>query len=284
MRHEWARKIWSLVKKTASQWRAHRSAELASSLAFYGALTLAGLSLIAVYAATKIIGRGSSAARAHSATGDVAGSHNAQVLDTVLREASMRHDAWIALAVGVVMFCVGVALTAMQLQRMLNVIWEQRGAAKDAKKHAPQFAAIFLLALLLVVLLFAGAAVHGLTAHTHHLTPARGMLYQAAVVVVTIVLLTFVFLFIFAYLPPVDIPWRKVWIASFICAILYERGQFALSAYLGLMDAQSPYADAGVLLAVLLWLYYSAQVVLVGADFTRVLKEQPEPRRVHSSG
>jgi membrane protein len=214
----------------------------------------------------------------------VAGPHNAQLVDTILREASLRHDTWVALVIGVAVFAVGVTATALQLQQMLDVIWEQRGAAKDAKHHAPQFAAIFVLALILVVLLFAGAAVHALTAHTHHLPLVRGMLYQALVVGVTIVLLTFAFLFIFAYLPPVDVPWRKVWIAAFLCAVLYERGQFALSVYLGEMDARSPYADAGVLLAVLVWLYYSAQVVLVGADFTKVLKERGEQRRVHSTG
>lgn len=139
-------------------------------------------------------------------------------------------------------------------------------------------------ALLLIVLLLAGATVHALTAHTHHLPLLRGVLYQALDVGVTIVVLTFVFLFIFAYLPPVDVPWRNVWIASFVSAVLYERGQFALSVYLGQMDARSPYADAGVLLAVLLWLYYSAQIVLVGADFTKALKERSERKRVHSSG
>jgi membrane protein len=96
--------------------------------------------------------------------------------------------------------------------------------------------------------------------------------------------LTFVFLFIFAYLPPGDIAWRKVWIGAFISAVLYERGQFALSLYLGQMDARSPYADAGALVAVLIWLYYSASVVLIGADFTKVLKEQPDRKRIHSRG
>jgi membrane protein len=281
---DWARTVWDLVKKTARQWSEHRSAEMASSLAFYGAVTLGGLALLAVYAAARIIGRGSGAAQARGQTGHVAGSHNAQLIDTILREASTRHGGWIALAVGIVIFAAGVTMTAIQLQQMLNVIWERRGAVKQARRHAPQFAAIFVLTFILIVLLFAGAAVHGLTAHTHHLPMWRGLLYQALVVGVTIVLLTFVFLFIFAYLPPVDVPWRKVWIASFLCAVLYESGQFALSLYLGQMDARSPYADAGVLVAVLIWLYYSAQVVLVGADFTKVLKERTEPRRVHSTG
>lgn len=280
----WLGEAWELVRSTAGQWSKHRSAEMASSLAFYGAVALAGLGLVAVYAAAHSIGRGTAAVQARGQTGHIAGSHNAQFLDSILREAASRHDAWVALVVGAIMFLLAVTATALQLQQMIDVIWERGGAAKDAKAHAPQFAAIYVLALLLVVLLLAGATVHALTAHTHHLPLLRGMLYQALDVGVTIVVLTFVFLFIFAYLPPVDVPWRNVWIASFISAVLYERGQFALAVYLGQMDARSPYADAGALIAVLIWLYYSAQVVLVGADFTRVLKESGEHKRVHSSG
>jgi membrane protein len=235
-----------------------------------------------VYVAAQIVGRGHAAAQTRGQTGHIAGSHNAQMVDTILREAASRHDTWIALVVGILMFVVAVVATAFQLQQALNVIWERRNAAKAAKAHVPQFAAMLLLALILVVLLLAGAAVHALTEHTHHLPLLRGLLYQALVVGVTIIVLTFVFLFTFAYLPPVDVPWRNVWIASFITAVLFERGQFGLSVYLGQMDARSPYADAGALLAVLIWLYYSAQIVLVGADFTKVLKERTEQHRVHS--
>jgi membrane protein len=241
------------------------------------------LGLVALYAAAQVAGHGASVSQARGQTGHVAGAHNAQFVETVLREAISRHDAWIALVVGAIMFVAAVMATAFQLQQVLNIVWNQRGAAKDAKKHAPEFLAIFALSLMLIVLLIAGAAVHGLMEHTHHVSFAQGVAYQAVVVGVTIIILTFVFLFIFAYLPPVDVPWRKVWIASFVCAVLYERGQFALSVYLGQMDARSPYADAGALLAILVWLYYSAQVVLIGADFTRVLKERPKPKRVHSS-
>lgn len=278
---------WELLKRTVAQWNAHRSAEMASSLAFYGALAIAGLGLVALYAAARIVGRGAAASQTRGQTGHIAGPHNAQLLETILREAATRHDAWIGLCIGIVIFGIAVVATALQLQLMIDVIWEQRknrNPKHQAKRHAPQFAILVVLALVLVVLLLAGAAVHALTSHTHHLPMLKGFLYQALVVGVTIVVLTFVFLFIFAYLPPVDVPWRQVWIGAFISAVLYERGQFALSLYLGLMDARSPYADAGAVLAVLLWLYFSASVVLVGADFTKVLKEHTERGRVHSTG
>jgi membrane protein len=275
----WLRTIWELARRTGGLWREHRSAEMASSLAFYGALAIAGLGLVAVYVASHIAGNGDAGAQARGQTGHIAGQHNAEIVGTILREAASRHDAWIALLVGAVIFLAAVIATALQLQQMLDVIWERRGAVKQAKAHAPQLVLIFVLALVLIILLIAGATVHALTTHTHHLPVLRGLFYQALVVGVTIVVLTFVFLFVFAYLPPVDIPWRKVWIGSFVSAVLYERGQFLLSLYLGQMDARSPFADAGAMLAVLVWLYYSASVVLIGADFTKLLKERTERRR-----
>ena len=255
---------------------------MASALAFYGAVALAGLGLVAIYVSATV-GRGA-AGQAGGAAGHATGAHNAQFIETIIREAASRHDAWVALVAGAIMFIIAVLAMAYQLQQVLEVVWNERRTAQHAKRHAPEFLAIFALTLVLVVLLFAGAAVHGLTMHTHRISFLQGLGYQSLVLGVTIVVLTFVFLFIFAYLPPVDIAWRKVWIASFLCAIMYERGQFALSVYLGQMDARSPYADLGALLAILIWLYYSAQVVLVGADFTRALKEGSEPRRVHSRG
>lgn len=284
MLKQWAARAWEIAGETFRQWQKHRSAELASSLAFFGALALAGLALIAVYGAGVWFGHGSSRAYAAGHAQHISGPHNARVLDFVLREAASRHDAWIALVAGALIFIAAIAGSALQMQRAIDVIWDAKpqstgkSEAKAARRHAPQFLAIYGLALLLAVLLFAGATVHGLTYHTHHLPALQGVLYQALDVGVSIVLLTFVFLFIFAYLPPVDVPWRQVWLASFISAVLYERGQFGLAVYFGLMDATSPYADAGAIVAVLLWLYYSAQIVLVGADLTKVLKDRAQER------
>lgn len=284
---ELVRTVWDLIKQTWTQWNKHRSAEMAAALAFYGAVSLAGLALIALYAVSHMLAGGGGAAYARGQTLNVAGAHNAYFLGIIQRQALSRHNAWIAVLAGSVFFVVGVLASALQLQQILDVVWDARRGrrtADQAKRHAPQFAAILLLVLILLVCLFAGAAVHALTSHTHRLPAGLGILYQALVIGVTIVVLTFVFLFIFAYLPPADVPWRKVWIASFVSAVLYERGQFALSVYLGQMDATSPYADLGVVLAIVIWLYYSAQVLLVGADFTKVLKERGTPRRVKSPG
>ena len=274
---------WNIVKSTFDLWRRHRSAEMAAALAFYGSLALSGATLICIYVAAAVLGRHE---RAHAA-GEVArasGPHNAQLVDFVLREAANRHDTWIALAAGSALFVFATAGTAFQLQLMLDVIWDTRPRQQKSESSGSRaergagFLAVYALALVLAVLLFAGAAIHGLTMHTRAVPIGTGLLYQSVDVAASIVVLTCVFLSMFAYLPPVDIPWRNVWIASVVSAILYERGQFALVVYLGQMDARSPYADAGALVAVLLWLYFSAQVVVIGAALTKVLHQQAAAR------
>lgn len=272
-----------LVRGTFDQWRSHRSTELAASLAFFGALALAGLGLAAVFAAGIWFSDAQSVRHAAGTAGNVAGSENARALRTVLHAAAAGHDTWIAAVIGGIAFLLAVAGTALQLQRLLDAMWDEAGKkgareARKARKHAGEFAAIYILTLLLIALLFTGAAVHGLTYHTHRLPALQGTLYQALDVGASIVLLTFVFLFVFAYLPPVDIRWRNVWIASAASAVLYERGQFALAVYFGQMNAASPYADVGAVLAVLVWLYYSAQVVVIGAAFTKTLHERQHAR------
>jgi membrane protein len=283
MIRDWALILWTLVKDTFGQWQGHRSAEMAAALAFYGALALAGLSLVAVYVAQRFFGHGAARGTAVGGAGHFAGPHNAHFLAKVLQDAASRPHGWVALAIGALFFLLGVLGIAFQIQRMLNAIWDVKpeegaGSAREAKSHAPQFLAIFFLSFVLICLLFAGATLHALTSNTHHLALFSGLLYQALDIAVSIAVLTFVFLFIFAYLPPVDVPWRNVWIGSVIAAVLYERGQFALSVYFGQMDATSPYADAGVLLIVVLWLYYSAEVILIGAAITKVLKTGADDR------
>lgn len=271
-----------IVKTTFRNWKQHRSAEMAAALAFYGALALAGLALVVLFCATHFAAT-SVAAHAATLTGQVAGAHNGGEVAAVLRESASSSDAWIALVAGVLLFAGAIVATALQLQQLLNVVWgtaaSRSGAAHDARRHTPQLAAMCALAFVLLVLLFCGAAVHGLTMHTHRLGLVQGIGYQAGVVVITIVVLTIVFLCMFAYVSPVKARWRDVWIAAALSAVLYERGQFALSVYVGQMDVRSPYADAGALAAVLLWLYYSAQVVVIGADLTKTLKERSECAR-----
>jgi len=280
--------LWKQVREIAAQtyeqWRQHRSAEMAAALAFYGAVSLTALSIIALYIAAVVARDRGTRAYATGQTAHATGAHNAQILEVILREASSRHYAWVALLVAIVVLIVATVATALHVQEMTDVVWREDDSqeahpAQDARRHAGQFGIVLVLCSLLAFLLFAGAAIHGLMSRTHGLSLGMGLLYQSLDVAVSVILIAFVFLCIFAYLPPVDVPWRNVWPSALIGAILYERGQFALSVYIGQMDAKSPYADAGALLVILIWLFYSSQVVVFGADLTKVLKMRTEKSR-----
>jgi membrane protein len=256
---------------------------MAAALACYAAVALAALALIAVYIAAVVAGDRGVRAFARGQAAHAAGSHNAQFVDFVLREATLRPNGWIAVVAGAIVLTAALIAAALQLQRMVDVVWRPESGGgvspkEEATKHAPQFALIVLVVVILGFLLIAGATIHGLMSRTHHLPFAMGIAYQGLDVIVSIGLITLAFLCTFAYLPPIDVRWIDVWPAALICAVLYERGQFALSVYIGQMDARSPYADAGALLVILLWLYYSAQIIVVGADLTKVLHARASKR------
>lgn len=277
MLREWTSTVWTLLRETFVQWQRHRSAEMAAALAYYGVLAAAGVVLMGVYIAARVAG---TPAWLTNQTGQYAGVGNEQVVRYLLGQAIVRHNAWIALLVGAITLVVAMVGIAFQVQRIIDAVWaeEVRHSGKELRRNLGSFAVIFALASLYMIVLLGGAALHGLTSHTHHLPLLAGTLYQALDVGAGIVVLTTIFLCIFAFVAPVDVPWRHVWIASGLSAVFCERGEFALAIYFGQMDARSPYADAGALLAVILWLYYSAEVVVAGTEFTRVLRNHASSR------
>ncbi len=285
----WAGAARELALRTFREYFGHRSAEMGAALAFFGALSLAGLALVATYFAAAFAGRSSARVHAGGQVAHYTGVHNGQFLESVLREASRSPFAWIAAVVGAVIFFGAVYGTALQLERMIDIVWDVdpksrgSGAASEAERHAGPLGVIFLLSFFLLCLLFAGAALHALFAHTNAMPKLHVLLYQTLDVVVSIALLSCVFLVLFASLSPLDVPWRTAWAGGVLAAVLYERGQFGLAFYLGQIDVRSPYADVGAVVAVLLWLYYSAQVLLVGAYFTKSLKQAADERSAHTA-
>ena len=272
----WLRQVWEIVLEVYGEWQARGCAQLAAALALYGVLACSAMGLVALYVAVQL--RAERTVDVPAQAGRAGGRADATVLAQLLQGAQSRHDTWIALAAGAVLFVAAVVISALLLQDGLNRIWELHGDAdhndsgtSQAVRHLPQFAGMLALSFLLVVLLFAGASIHALINRTHHVGLAAGLGYQAAVFAASVVVLTFVFLFIFAYIAPVRSPWKKVWIASLVSAVLYERGQFGLAIYVGQMDPRSPYAVIGALIALILWILYSAEIVYVGAVFTKVL-------------
>jgi len=276
---EWLEHLWTIVVEIYREWQARACAQLAAALALYGVLACFAISLVGLYASVQL--RAGRTVDISRQAGRAGGQADATVLAQLLQGAQSRHDTWLALAAGIVLFIAAVAISALLLQDGMNRIWDVRrgnaskhSSASEVARHAPQFLGMLLLSFALVVLLFAGAAIHALVNRTHRIGLGLGIAYQAGDFIISVGVLTLVFLFMFAYIAPVRSPWKRVWLAAFVSAVLYERGQFGLAIYIGQMDPRSPYADIGALIALILWILYSAEVVYGGAVFTKVLNRR----------
>lgn len=277
-RTSWLKRIWQIIVESYQEWQGRSCAQLAAALACYGILALSGLALVGLYVVTKL--RAFRTFDVSQPAGHAGGPADAGFVLQLLHAAQARHDTWIALAAGILIFAAGVVMSALLLQDGLNKIWERPPTKlREAAHHVPEFAAILALSFVLILLLFVGAAIHALISRTHRVSLLIGILYQGADVIITVAVLTVAFLFVLAYIAPVRSPWRKVWLASLLSAILYERGQFGLSIYIGQMDPRSPYALLGALVSVILWILYSAEIVYVGAVLTKVLASRGRARK-----
>ena len=264
-----------LLKETYQQWSKHRSERLAAALAYYTLFSMAPLLLIVIAVAGLFLG-------ADAAHGQVTGQLNALVghkaavqIDKMVAAANAPKSGIIATVFGIVMLVLGASGVVLQLQDALNEIWDvnpqrKAGLWNMIRERLLSFSMILGLGFLLLVSLVVSAALSALNTYTASLLPGLAFLLQALNVVVDLGILTMLFATIFKYLPETKVRWNDVWVGSALTAVLFVLGQFAITLYLGKMNAGSPYGDAGSIVIVLLWVYYSAQLVLFGAEFTRV--------------
>lgn len=250
------------------EWQKHRGAHLAAGLAFYGIMACAGAALVALYIVVHDAALQQSIADSIRKTG---GGTDARFVQHMMQAAALRHNSWVALAAGIILFLFAVVISSLLLKDGLDAIWDKQEPASAALQHTPQFLAILGLSFVLVLLLFAGAGIHALAYRRHRVSMLWGVFYQGGDFVISVIVLTLLFLAIFAHVAPVRSSWKKVWLASVVSAVLYERGQFGLAFYIGQMDPRSPYADIGAFVSIILWLLYSAEVVYAGAIFTKIL-------------
>ena len=161
-----------------------------------------------------------------------------------------------------------------QLQTSLNAIWDVepkpgRGILGLVRDRILSFGFILVVGFLLLVSLLLTAAV-AVVAQWFGMLPAMEALAQILNFVVSLAVITLLFAMIFKFLPDAKIAWHDVWIGAFITALLFTVGKFALGLYLGKSGVGSSYGAAGSLIVLLLWVYYSSQILFFGAEFTQV--------------
>ena len=263
---------WELISRTYSEWKDDKVSRLAAALAYYTVFSIAPLLVISLAAAGLVFGAEAARNEVGAQLAGLLGPAAAQILEMTL--ASARRDesgGLLAGAVGLAALAYGASGVFAALQDALNTIWEVRpkpglGWAYSIRIRLVSFAMVLVIAFLLMVSLVISA---GLAALGSHLGGDTAV-WQWINIAISIAVFTLLFAMMYRFLPDVRIGWPDVWIGAAITAVLFSLGKFLIGVYISRSSVASVYGAAGSLVVLLVWVYYSAQLVFFGAEFTQV--------------
>lgn len=279
------RASWSLLKAAATSWVDDRAQRLGAALAFYTILSVSPLFVIVFFIVNLWLSATSAREQIFAQIGDLIGPEGAQALQTILITPKP-HTGVVASAIAIGTLIVTATGLFIELQEDLNIIWgvqtkPGRGWRGFVKTRLLSFAMIVGTGFLLLVSLLVSAALSALNKYFSGRIPTSGVLWQIANVVVSLGVVTLLFAMIYKVLPDVKIAWREVWVGAGLTAVLFTAGKFLLGLYLGRSTVASAYGAAGSAVIILLWVYYSAQILFFGAELTQVYAcrfgRRPEP-------
>ena len=282
--------LWELLKGTFQEWKEDKVSRLAAALSYYTIFSLPGLLLIIVAVAGFFLGQESVREDLMSQAASVVGDQGAESIDTMLSNAGWDRDAGVvAIVIGIVTVIVAATGAFTQLQEAMNTVWEVApapgaGILQTLRKRVLSFSLILGIAFLLLVSLVISTALAGLGNFLEDMFPGAEWLVQILNAVISFAVITLLFALMYRYLPDAEIAWKDVFIGAALTTLLFTVGKFALGLYLGRSGATSAYGAAGSLVLILLWIYYSAQIFLFGAEFTQVYAQRHGSRVVPEEG
>lgn len=267
--------VWGLLKETFSEWNKDKAERLAAALAYYTVFSLAPLLVIVIAIAGSVFGAEAARGEIVGQIQGLVGREGAQFIQTAIQNASKPKAGTIASIISFVVLLFGASWVFGALQDALNTIWEVqpkpgRGVFTMIRSRFLSFTMILGIGFLLLVSLIVSA---GLTAAFNllgNLLPAFSFFLPIANFVISFLVITLLFALIYKVLPDVKIVLRDVWIGAAITSLLFTIGKSLLGLYLGNGSFGSTYGAAGSLVIILAWVYYSAQILFFGAEFTKV--------------
>ncbi|MDR9404858.1 MAG: YihY/virulence factor BrkB family protein [Halothece sp. Uz-M2-17] len=263
----------ALLKETFTQWLEHKAPRLAAALAYYMVFSLAPLLIIAIAIAGAIFGEDAAEGDIVNRISGFVGQDAASVIEKAISNASQPDLSNIASLISVAILLFGASGVFVQLQEALNTIWSVqprpgRIVKQFIRKRILSFAMVLGLGLFVILSLLLTAAISALS--QLELLPGFPFLWQSLSFVVSFGLVTLFFALVFKFLPDAKVAWNDVWIGAVITSILFAIGRSLLGWYLGKTSFASTYGAAGSLIVLLAWIYYSAQILFLGAEFTEV--------------
>jgi membrane protein len=270
---------FDVLKQTVRDWSEDKAPRLGAALAYYTVFSIAPLIVIVLAIAGLWFDKQAAQEQIFGQIGSLIGESGAKAISGLLQAADKPREGMVASVLAVVTLIFGATGVFVQLQDALNTIWEVkpkpgRGIMGFLRQRILSLAMVFGIGFLLLVSLVMSAGLAAAGKWFEGAMPGGEQVWHALNFLISFVVIAAMFTLMFKYLPDVKIAWKDVWLGGALTALLFVIGKFALGFYLGRSSVSSAYGAAGSLVIVLLWVYYSAQILFLGAEFTQVYADR----------
>jgi membrane protein len=283
------RALLSILKETYGDWSEDKASRLAAALAYYTAFSIAPLLLIAIAVAGLVFGREAAQGQIFSQLEGLLGADGASAIQTGIANSDKAGAGTLSAIIGLATLIWSASSLFGQLQDSLNTIWEVQpdphaGIVATVKRRFLSMTMVLGIAFVLLVSLVLSAGLSAVGGLLGDVLPGGNVIWQVVNFIVSFAIITGLFAAIYKVLPDATVTWGDVWIGAAVTALLFTAGKVLIGLYLGHASVGSTFGAAGSLLVFLVWVYYSAQILFFGAEFTQVYARRYGSRIVPAEG
>ena len=268
-------KILKLLKQTFKEYSEDKVPRLAAALAYYTVFSIPPLLAIVIAIVGFFFGRSNAQDAILQQISNLIGAQGADAIGTILKSTDDPEGGLIATVIGVVLLLLGASGVFGQLQDALNTIWEVRskpgqGIGAMIRKRFFTFTMVLGVGFLLLVSMVVSTFLASLGTIIGGVLPGSTLVLQIVNFIVGFVLITLLFALIYRYVPDAKIAWKDVWLGAAVTTLLFTIGKQVIGLYLGNSNIGSTFGVFASLIVLLVWVYYFAQIMLIGVEFTQV--------------
>ena len=267
------RAAWRLIKESVLAFIADGALSRGAAISYYTVTSLAPILIIVIAIAGVFFGQDAARGAIQDEIGGLMGQQGARVLQDIVKNASNPSTGTLAGIIGLVTLLVTASGTFGEIQSALNMIWRAdptgTTVSRLVRARLVSLGLVATLGFLLLVSLVVSSAVTGFAHVLNGVVPFGGLISRALSLVVSFVLIALMFGAIYKALPDRHLRWRDVLVGAAATSLLFTIGKFAIGLYLGSSSMASSYGAAGGLIVLFVWVYYTAQIFLFGAEFTK---------------
>jgi membrane protein len=264
-----------IVLETLRNWNEDNVSRLAASLTCYTLLAIAPLGILAVAIAGLAFGPAAAHGQIATEMGSMVGTKAARAIETIILNAQTPRSGISSMVLGVVVLFFGASGVFSELQSAMNLIWRVvpeagQGVKTFVRHRFISFAMVLVVASLLLASLILSAALAAVGKFFGGYLPGGELVWQVVNGLASLALTTVLFALVFKIVPEVEITWRNAWPAAFVTALMFTLGKLLLGLYIGKSSVTSSFGAAGSLVALVVWVYCSSQIVFFGAELSAV--------------